>query len=251
MARAARPSLQSISNPSDAVLSFLVPSISCSNKVAVARFSTSTPLWKRDNNKNRGVSFLRHTGPRRRQTLSVGNEQLPRPVQPEQTVKGTPGHGLNGFFTGETGEEKLLREPALVAAHGRAWTVADLRRKEWEDLHYLWWVCVKERNRLATEEIERKRLHVRYGSYEMEKRDETVQETMQAILDTLKERNAAYNEAVQLSKSDEEAEIVWDHIGPTLEDPGAYNTVRHVEILHCTCLLTVTRRSLTRGRRHL
>ena len=85
---------------------------------------------------------------------------------------------------------------------GRAWTVGELRSRDWDSLHQLWWVCVKERNRLATEKIERKRLDAGYGDYENNNRDRTVQETMKAILDTLAERQLAYQEALELAKRD-------------------------------------------------
>lgn len=85
---------------------------------------------------------------------------------------------------------------------GREWTVHELRDRDWETLQQLWWVCVKERNRLATAKIEHKRLNAGYGELEMEKRDETIQKTMKAILDTLAERNKAYEEAYKLAKHD-------------------------------------------------
>ena len=85
---------------------------------------------------------------------------------------------------------------------GRAWTVGELRSRDWDSLHQLWWVCVKERNRLATEKIERKRLEAGYGDHESNQRDRTVQETMKAILDTLAERQLAYQEALELAKRD-------------------------------------------------
>lgn len=63
-------------------------------------------------------------------------------------------------------------------------------------------MCVKERNRLATAKYEHRRLGAGYGQTEMSDRDETIQETMKAILDTLAERNTAYQEAYRLAKSD-------------------------------------------------
>lgn len=54
---------------------------------------------------------------------------------------------------------------------GRAWSVHELRHKSWEDLHSLWYICCKERNRLATEKRERRRLHVRSGDGEAKSRE--------------------------------------------------------------------------------
>lgn len=64
----------------------------------------------------------------------------------------------------------------LTQDTGRAWTVPELRKRTWEDLHSLWWVCVKERNRLATEKIERARHEAGYGDEENKTRDETVRQ---------------------------------------------------------------------------
>jgi large subunit ribosomal protein L47 len=85
---------------------------------------------------------------------------------------------------------------------GRSWTVGELRSRDFDTLHQLWWICVKDRNRLATEKIERKRLEAGYGDYENQQRDKTIQETMKAILDTLAERHQAYQEAFELAKHD-------------------------------------------------
>jgi large subunit ribosomal protein L47 len=38
----------------------------------------------------------------------------------------------------------------------------------------LWWVCVRERNRLSTERHERKKAEAGYGDYESEEREAEV-----------------------------------------------------------------------------
>lgn len=57
---------------------------------------------------------------------------------------------------------------------GRAWSVEELRRKSWEDLHKLWWRCVKERNIMFTQSLERKRLDPGFGEYEARSREKEV-----------------------------------------------------------------------------
>ena len=77
---------------------------------------------------------------------------------------------------------------------GKPWSVAELeehmeaQRQDGNDLHSLWWTCVKERNRLATEKLERARVNAGYGDYENQHRDEAVQKTMKAIQDLMKKQ---------------------------------------------------------------
>lgn len=122
----------------------------------------------RDHNKQRGLSVIRRTGPR--EVLSVSGVPLPRPVDAKDfpAVKTDPNHGLWDFFYSR---DKALNTPSEDRAHGRAWNVEELRRKSWEDLHSLWWVCCKERNRIATGNAERKKGTYGYGDVESRERE--------------------------------------------------------------------------------
>jgi len=118
-ARILRPSLASPTSSSGRA--FLAPSTQCArNAPAQAWFSTSPARARQDNNRIRGISAVRATGLRRRQTLSVKqkdfeNQQLPKPVKIETQVSGTADHGLWGFFK----ERQLLQTPLSESRHGR------------------------------------------------------------------------------------------------------------------------------------
>ncbi|KAH9877075.1 54S ribosomal protein L4 mitochondrial [Plenodomus lingam] len=206
------------------VLVCLAPAAQCAARSPPkAHFSTSPARCKRDNNRNRGLSAVRSTGLRPRQTLSVkekdfANQRLPKPVKIEDKLTGTPEHGLWDFFK----DKRLLQTPFEEQRHGRAWTVGELRSRDWDSLHQLWWVCVKERNRLATEKLERARLQAGYGDYENKQRDTVVQETMKAILDTLAERHQAYTDALELAKRDPSINLRKRN-GPQYIQPAPYD----------------------------
>lgn len=65
-------------------------------------------------------------------------------------------------------------QPSRLIGSGRPWTVEELRHKSWEDLHSLWYKCCLERNRLATEAKERKRMQLVNGNIHVRARDVTV-----------------------------------------------------------------------------
>ena len=126
----------------------------------------------------RGVSAIRATGLRKRQTLSVKIEDLAVPADDNdvEPIEVDPDHGLWEFFNLD---RTAIAQPEVIGEHGRAWTAAELDRKNWEDLHALWWVCLKERNRIATDNYERERLAKEtgkelYGSAEAKERDRAV-----------------------------------------------------------------------------
>ncbi|KAJ8609222.1 hypothetical protein MRB53_039258 [Persea americana] len=176
--RATMPSLQAFHNRSSwtlssTVLDFLAPCLAGqrSGGCVTRQFSAASIQYKRVSNRNRGVSPLRRTG--LRQPVSISKEPLPKPVLDganKAKVKVDEDHGLWAFFGKD--KERLI---------GRPWIVEELRKKSWEDLHALWWVCVKERNRIATGTKHRQLIKAGYGDVEAKARDEVVRKTQKAI----------------------------------------------------------------------
>ncbi|KYK59427.1 50S ribosomal protein L4 [Drechmeria coniospora] len=170
-----------------------------------AGFSTTPHACKRrtkDNNASRGVSSLYGSGPR--ENLSMSDVPLPKPRDFKPKIAMDENHGLWGFFPSQG---KLLWTPKETEEHGRPWAVEELRKKSWEDLHALWWVCCKERNMLATSKVELARGALGFGEREIEMRDEAVQKSMRAIKHALTERYYTWQDAVDVAKSDIEIDL--------------------------------------------
>ena len=147
-------------------------------------FSTSPAHARRtrDHSKLRGVSFLRATGFRKRQPQLYGGPKkdnkftkfLPQPVL-DITTHEKPevdkDHGLWDFFPKKRTSMSFAQDEAL---YGRHWSLPELRNKSWEELHKLWWVCFKDRSRVATSMKERERLEAAHGQGDLKGRIDAV-----------------------------------------------------------------------------
>ena len=177
---------------------FLAPLLAADYVLAQNRskFSTSAPLCKRksthkrDSNPDRGVSALRRTG--LRHPVSMAKVPLPQPVldPSKRKIEVDKNHGLWGFFNTQrtvlsTPDEdaafgltvsfyRSTTKKLTIAVAGRPWVVEELRHKSWEDLHALWWICCRERNRISTQNKEREKMKAGYGEYEAAKREKAV-----------------------------------------------------------------------------
>ena len=100
---------------------------------------------------------------------------------------------------------------------GRSWSVKEVRRKSYEDLHKLWYVLYKERNMLLTEQQLSRRRQIIFPQPE---RLQKVQKSMGAIKQVLGERKREKLAALHLSQmekammneSTEEDEVTMDII---------------------------------------
>ncbi|KAF2217870.1 hypothetical protein CERZMDRAFT_104345 [Cercospora zeae-maydis SCOH1-5] len=190
---------------------FLAPALGVSQ---TASFSTSTVFHARkkvrkDGNPARGVSALRRTG-LKKQKLSITVADLPKPVldpSRRSEVEVDEDHGLWEFFPQD---RKSMATPEEMLQHGRSWETKELKHKDWDDLHRLWWVCIKERNRLKTYELERTRAGNMFGQYESEQREKEIRRTMKCIKRVLTTRWYAWENAREAAMQDEEINMYAD-----------------------------------------
>ncbi|OZJ06687.1 hypothetical protein BZG36_00383 [Bifiguratus adelaidae] len=79
---------------------------------------------------------------------------------------------------------------------GRAWRASELRQKSFDDLHKLWYVLLKERNRLATQNEEARRLGITKQMWTNRGRVKKCQKSMARIKFVLNERQNSYEQAM-------------------------------------------------------
>uniref|UniRef100_A0A060SZ54 Large ribosomal subunit protein uL29m n=1 Tax=Blastobotrys adeninivorans TaxID=409370 RepID=A0A060SZ54_BLAAD len=117
--------------------------------------------------------------------------KLRPPVPPTvKNLKVPEDHPLWQFFS----DKKYLRPFSDLENTGRAWTVQELRRKSFDDLHTLWYVCLKERNILLRES----QIYKTLAGPQAESNDryktisEEIRNTMWRIRHVLAERHRAW-----------------------------------------------------------
>ncbi|ANZ75374.1 BA75_02735T0 [Komagataella pastoris] len=137
------------------------------NRSTVARFSTTSMAAAR--------------------TRLPTNIKLRRPIPPTiDNITVPENHPLWQFFD----NKNFLRKPQEIQTTGRPWTIQELRRKKFDDLHKLWYICLKERNVLGREH----RLLESVDSQSAiiyEEQSEQIRTTMWRIKHVLRERQLA------------------------------------------------------------
>lgn len=165
---------------------------------------------------------MRSTGTRRPLRAVAVYGGLPKPVdektRAEKIKEQYPtneNHGLYGFFNQE---RDVVLPGEREALHGRAWEYSELVKKDFSDLHRLYWLGLKEMSIIRTRLLEHERLKVGFGSQEASVRFRVVcvcncaerkppplinfqvRTTNTRIKEVLRDRQYAYEEAQLLLK---------------------------------------------------
>ncbi|KAI9284502.1 mitochondrial 39-S ribosomal protein L47 (MRP-L47)-domain-containing protein [Umbelopsis sp. AD052] len=121
-------------------------------------------------------------------------QQLGQQTRLVSTQQSAAPKGLQQFF--ENGAS--LPEQSWT---GRSWKASELRLKSFDDLHKLWYVLLKERNVLATQREEARRLGIDKSTWTNAGRVRKCKKSMARIKFVLNERQLAYEEAARLVKT--------------------------------------------------
>ncbi|KAI8920371.1 mitochondrial 39-S ribosomal protein L47 (MRP-L47)-domain-containing protein [Powellomyces hirtus] len=127
-------------------------------------------------------------------------------ARPALSVATAPGRstvglrrGLEDFF--ETTDKGWSWTDSEVPT-GRAWLAAELRTKSFEDMHQLWWVCIKEQNKLYSQKEEARRFGLYFPHKE---RLHEVKLTMKRLKQVLWERRISWFRAQAVLKREQKA----------------------------------------------
>ncbi|KAJ3029718.1 UNVERIFIED_CONTAM: 39S ribosomal protein L47, mitochondrial [Siphonaria sp. JEL0065] len=113
------------------------------------------------------------------------------------------GKGLLDFFDSEKGWAWTDAD----AKTGRAWSAAELRTKSFDDLHKLWWICIKDQNRLLSQKDEARRFKVIFPNTQ---RLQQVRITMRGIRHVILERRIAYLQAQAIFEREHTRQELFD-----------------------------------------
>ncbi|KAI0761938.1 mitochondrial 39-S ribosomal protein L47 (MRP-L47)-domain-containing protein [Trametes elegans] len=143
-------------------------------------------------------------------TASASSSASPDgPLRPHLGVEVNPNHGLYAFFRKQEKDGRVSYETVepvdLVAdKSGRAWTAPELRRKSFKDLHTLWYVVLRERNLLATQQAEARRIGANEQALSLWAKAFRCRKTMARIKYVINERRVAYEGAVKIFNEERE-----------------------------------------------
>ncbi|KAF8895515.1 mitochondrial 39-S ribosomal protein L47 (MRP-L47)-domain-containing protein [Infundibulicybe gibba] len=123
-------------------------------------------------------------------------------------------HGLYAFFRRKDGEDlagdakyEVVESPETMQKMptGRAWKASELRLKSFQDLHTLWYLVLRERNLLATQKEETRRMGVTNTDLQVPAdKVHQCRKTMARIKAVINERRLAYEGAVKLAEQQQE-----------------------------------------------
>jgi large subunit ribosomal protein L47 len=148
-------------------------------------------------------------------------------------------HGLWHFFRRKRGENlegdacyETVEHPSKVeqSRTGRAWKASELRLKSFDDLHTLWYIVLRERNLLATQKEEARRMGVSDTGLQVSaERVHQCRKTMARIKAVLNERRLAYEGALKLieeQKQQAEDEVVLQYQRHKFEEERTHSLSR-------------------------
>lgn len=116
------------------------------------------------------------------------------PIPPTaRNIKVRDDHPLWQFFK----DEKYVRSLSDLENVGRPWEIQELRRKSFEDLHTLWFVCLRERNILLRESQIYKTWAESLEQDRFKEVSESIGETMWRIRHVLSERFHSWRNGIK------------------------------------------------------
>ncbi|KZW03378.1 MRP-L47-domain-containing protein [Exidia glandulosa HHB12029] len=128
----------------------------------------------------------------------VAGAHKPGALRPHLGFETAPNHPLWAFFRrNEAGEPVAVdKPPDDLRQSGRGWNVDEIRRKSFRDLHTLWYICLRERNLLATQKAFAKKMAFSGHQHFIMQNEAKCRKTMGYIKLVLSERRSALVKAL-------------------------------------------------------